>query len=445
MREWVRRVVVGGVMGAACAGAGAVWAGALWDAPAGGDPVAPVVEAGTADRMRLAAAATQAATRRAAAKANYEKTSPAFLVRKGTVIPVPAGQKETGRRITLNVDKAASDEAAAAFSKAAGVTLRGANMTVLTTPDIPPVTLHLNDAPLREGLLELCSQAGWKVSSISAQDIVVARNEKGVGIGRWCVCGPVAVVLEGLKNEVRLNEPMSGASVEVGKMNLRLGLEVMAEPGVKVLTYPREVTWEKLEDEKGHSLVPDDLGAGQGGPYVVPVFGGNSMVPGRGVLALTLKAAAGMGQRIPEMRGRAEVVEAVKTEEVVVEADQLSNGVEKEVAGMNVTVEGMGKEGSDYTSTVTYRQGSMSDEEWERLKPGLEGSPAVVMDEAGAAMRVLDGMQVVGTGGNTVTVKQRYYASSGTQVRVARRVVVEVPTAVERLTAPVEFKDVELP
>jgi hypothetical protein len=87
----------------------------------------------------------------------------------------------------------------------------------------------------------------------------------------------------------------------------------------------------------------------------------------------------------------------------------------------------------------------MSDEEWERLKPGLEGSPAVVMDEAGAAMRVLDGMQVVGTGGNTVTVKQRYYASSGTQVRVARRVVVEVPTAVERLTAPVEFKDVELP
>jgi hypothetical protein len=46
---------------------------------------------------------------------------------------------------------------------------------------------------------------------------------------------------------------------------------------------------------------------------------------------------------------------------------------------------------------------------------------------------------------NSVTVAQQYYAGGGSQTRVPRRVDLEVPTEVQVLPLPVEFKDLVLP
>jgi hypothetical protein len=439
MARWRRRAALVGIF-AALAGAGAAWAGALWEEPAGGDP-APVVraEAGAADRARLEAAATRAATRRAAVRARLEETSPTFMVREGKQMPLPKELAALfpGRRVTVDIDKGTATAAAAAIGKAAQVAIKGEQSTTFEQADIPEVTLHLKDAPLVEAVLQLCSQAGLRVRTINAAQVTLGRNEKGLGVGVWCTAGPAAVVLESIVHEVDLR-----ANPQPERFDL--GLAVFVEPGVTVLAYPRGITFGTMADETELSLVPakeegreEEQRRQRSRAVAAP-----SMGVGR--ITLPLAPPAGAGQKIAILRGTVDVVVGLKNEKVTLTREEADVGAEREIAGMKVTIAPLKQQNSYYVSSVSYEKGSMDDGAWAKIKKGLVGVPAVVLDQGGVALQVFNAPNA-SDNENSVTVAQQYYAGGGSQTRVPRRVELEVPTEVQVLPLPVEFKDLVLP
>lgn len=433
-----QRAAIAGICGA-LVGAGAAWAGALWEEPAGGDP-APVVrvDAAAADKARLEAAATRAATRRALARARLEETSPAFMVREGKILPLP---KEfatlfPGRRVSVDIDKGTTVAAAAAIGKEAKLAIKGEQSTTLDQADMPEITLHLKDVPLMEAVLQLCSQAGLRVRAVTPTQVTLGRSEKGEGVGIWCTAGPAAVVLESIEHEVDLR-----ASPQPERFDLTLA--VLVEPGITVLSFPRSLTFGTMVDDKDHSLVPQSdqtEEAERRRSMRAPV----TQAAGVGRLSLPLAPPEGAGQRIALLKGTADLVIGLKSEKLTLTREEADAGAEKEVAGMKVTIGALKQENSFFISTVTYEKGSMEAGAWATLKKGAAGAPAVVMDQGGVSLQVFEPPKVTEET-DAVTVVQRYYAGGGAQTRVVKRVEALVPTEVQVLPVPLEFKDLVLP
>jgi hypothetical protein len=246
------------------------------------------------------------------------------------------------------------------------------------------------------------------------------------------------VVLEGITHAVDLkaNAPTPE--------RFELALSVLTEPGVAVLAYPRGVHFSAFVDEKGHSLVPEGEQDWDAAEKRKPVRTVQAPVPGVGRLTLPLSPPEGAGQRIAKFEGKVEVVVALKTEKVALMLEQAEEGMEKEVAGMKVTVGALKQQTPYYTSTVTDEKGQATDEAWGKLSKGLAGAPAVVLDQGGVSLQTFDGATST-SDGDSVTVTQRFYAGGGAQARTVKRVEVAVPTEVEVLALPVEFADLVLP
>jgi hypothetical protein len=197
-------------------------------------------------------------------------------------------------------------------------------------------------------------------------------------------------------------------------------------------------------DEKGHSLVPEGEQDWDAAEKRKPSRVLQAPQAGVGRLTLPLSPPEGAGERIATFKGTVEVAVAVKTEKVTLTLEQAEEGMEKEVAGMKVTVGALKQQAPYYTSTVTYDKGKATDGAWGKLKRGLGGAPAVVMDQAGVALQTFEGA-TANAGEDSVTVTQRFYAGGGAQARTVKRVEVVVPTEVEVLPLPVEFADLVLP
>ncbi|HVT81138.1 MAG TPA: hypothetical protein VHM90_10820, partial [Phycisphaerae bacterium] len=120
----------------------------------------------------------------------YRPRQPLHEARQGQVLAPAAGTplaEYPATKISLAIAAKPAQLAVEDFGKAAGLTIRGRDAYFLRDSSLPAMNLQFSDAPMLEGLLQMCSQLGTLPTEVIPKRITIAPVEADTGVGKWCV------------------------------------------------------------------------------------------------------------------------------------------------------------------------------------------------------------------------------------------------------------------
>lgn len=288
------------------------------------------------------------------------------------------------------------------------------------TMDWPGVNFDLKEVPLLEALMQLCAQQGWHIWSNNS--LTVRPNTNGRTNGPWCVAGKFLFVLDPAPN-IYL-----GATHGGGIGSRERIIQVITEPGVMVTKYPSTWTITEATDDTGEA-VTGELNTGVNGEH-----------------ALRLLLSRGMsGKQRLALRGEATFEVATKHATVEVGSAAIDKGMTADAGGMTVEIDKVYRsERGLYFMSATFAQGSMSDEEWRKVKEYVHACRMQVFDRNGLPYTY--SQREVTREGDTVKVTSQFWRNGpSTDIQgwfTAARL--DVPLEARAVRVPIVFPEVPL-
>jgi hypothetical protein len=311
-------------------------------------------------------------------------------------------------------------------------------------------SLHLQDKPLLEGLLQMESQglsfnrpaAGMPQDQPRSVEYDIHRTVPGV----WSITGPFAFIITEISHTVMLDREGKPGSEWAGRGRpltdqagdtMQMQLEAYFEPKLKILRYPGELALVEVVDELGHSLIP---------AANAPVRTVNRVSNYLSPLRTTLAYPQDAGRVIKTLRGTAKY--ALQLDSIPVQIDDPMNTlpVEKTINGVTMAI-GPGKWINDQTLslTVTYKRGNFAGD-WAAQTQTFTGiKPQVATADKRTTVVSTTALSV--NGDKTEVSYSLLMPASPMQPGkpAINAITFDIPTGMMEVAVPVEFHDLPLP
>ena len=276
------------------------------------------------------------------------------------------------KRITVDFEKLPGDQAMQAFSDAAALQVdQGGGGAGPVDVSQFPVSMHLKNAPLLEGLLQLANNTRTMPQEITDTHATL-RVMGDAAVGKWSVSGPFAVVIQRIQVTSDLTRP--------GTPGLQgmLFFDFYSDPAVKIAQYPTTLSFDQFEDEKHQVLFA-------GNSYGTST--GNRNLP-RATMQLPMSLPAEHGRKVAILRGSAMFTVALATESV--ETSGPDDTVNKTVGDVGVEIMPLKPDtrrapahpNRMYTMSVRYHRRVADPEKWNRMINMLSRIQPQVFDAA---------------------------------------------------------------
>jgi hypothetical protein len=295
----------------------------------------------------------------------------------------------------------------------------------------PRVTMDANAQPFLECLLELATSSGKTVSDFSTRHILLAGSMPGKSVGIWCTSGAFAFVLQNIQHRV----PLDGQPP-----TFQMTLSYLAEPKVNILAAPAKLEAVTLHDELGHTISVE--------PVIKQVPQGlpsNFRTGHERELVLRLVDRPDCGKRIALLQASAPFTVVMRTEEISVDHPLTADAISKVSGGIRTTIARMIAGPNEYSTTITFEQASMTDEDWGRIVPLLQAARPQVRDAQGRSLQ--DWGNPGEAKGGHVCVQCAFPRIGGEDQSPAAPASLRlvVPVEIKTVAVPIEFKDILLP
>ncbi len=379
--------------------------------------------------------APQAAPARVASNAPNREAPPieavrtmrSFPARVGHIIDVSANPEFAGlaaTKISVDLSNAPIDDALAGFAQATSLIGPDDFLRNARSREIAPLTLQLKDAPLLEGVLQLCTRTGTTISTFNATELTLQTAPADGGIGPWSIAGPFAVDLERIEVNAQLDPRASQNTSATFRASF------FAEPNAHVIA-AKTVTFETINDENGVAI----------GTVGNASLGRSSSLSTAYMLTSRWNLAPGHGRRIPKLRGVIPVTIANKTDTIQVDlggADPTThsvNGMKFEISPMSVET------GSRYSVKVHMTRGEADPKYMQQIVTMvMDAGPRMVTD--GRSVRP-GTTAITQTGAEDRTITFSISVAQGGSP--PQQFILDVPTDMRDVRVPFEFTDLPLP
>jgi hypothetical protein len=225
--------------------------------------------------------------------------------------------------------------------------------------------------------------------------------------------------------------------------SFNLAITCLAEPKLHALQFPGRLDITEAVDESGHSLIRPATGPG--------IRQMQALSPAMNVSVL-LAYPPEAGHTIKHFAATGQFVVLSKSEHVSIDKPLKQDDVEKQVAGMTVTI---GKptwtpQNSLISWMVTYQRGDMDPDAWaavskvfSTVRPVAQGDPDLQFLAGGSSIQAPVGDRATAT--YRIMVTTRTGGARLTQEPAVDTMSMDIPTEVQQVTVPVEFHDLPLP
>ncbi|HVT79891.1 MAG TPA: hypothetical protein VHM90_04485, partial [Phycisphaerae bacterium] len=258
--------------------------------------------------------------------------------------------------------------------------------------------------------------------------------------GKWCVSGRFAVVLQRIENVAEFNNGSGGGfgsssggpalSLPTGGHGARMSVLLLAEPGVAVARFPSELDIDTFIDEVDQKI---EAGSEPRQPF------SNARTAGTlRNLTLPLTLPERPGHTIVLLRGTANVLVAKKVEHIAVDPPAMA--VTKQINGMNIEISPLVKQGTNsYQTKVLISRGELDADLWEKASRALDDLHVVVEDLGGQSMQMSQRNERTA---DSITISGNVFSSSN---GTPGQIVLDIPTVLQEVKVPFEFKNLVLP
>ncbi len=377
--------------------------------------VSPVVSTSTAPATTQALASAPATQ----ATPDYAATAPGKLDYK---------------RITVNFDNLPPDQAMQAFSDSTNFQVDGGGVVVRTPVPIEPVSMHLKDAPLLEGILALANGSRTLPQELTTSRAIL-RPGGDASVGKVYVAGAFAIVIQRFQNSIDLSQNPPRFA---GQMHL----DFYVEPGLKVLQFPPNIALEQFEDEKKQVLF-----AGQ--TYGSSSYGRN--MP-RSSLQIPLSFPRDRGKKIAIMKGTATFLIAPRTEPVKTSAPEET--LSRTIGDLGVDILPIKPEippggaanpnNRSFTLSIRYRRRHPDPQRWQQTVQSFYQMQPTLFDANDQPFPMNSyGTNQTQEGEEAQLVT--YTIRPTPQQPDPHHVQIDLPVEIREVRVPFEFKDIILP
>lgn len=303
-------------------------------------------------------------------------------------------------------------------------------------------SIHLKNAPLMEGLMQLCKGSQFTINQYDDARISLYSSPGQQSIGKWSVSGPFSVVLQRIERPVDLS---SGAAMPANTASL-IG-ECFAEPKTRTAEFPSSLQFTECTDEKHQPITA--------GPDVsmMGAYRYNNGVPWE-TFQMQLALPASPGKLIAEMKGTATYTVVSRTEEV--KTTDPAESVQQDVGDMGIEVQplqpiqnGGGAPVPFYNLQVRFHRNQMEQGKWTKLRSALSRAEVIVYsanDERVATPTfnpVSFGGPIGGPAQDTLNLQVTF--RPGQNSAEPHHLLIKVPVEVKEIEVPFEFKNLVLP
>ena len=359
-------------------------------------------------------------------------------VRIGRPLTPDEARRTVQSRVTLNVDRAPARAVFAELTRQTGVRFRPYYRIEVDWPNVPAITVAMNDAPFWDALETVLSAANMHATlaeqEVGLMDLGLNRAPRLAGS---TVTGPFLVV------RGSLNSGSTGTE-GVPPSDMYLEVNIHPEPRLSLVGGIIDNRPAVAVDENGRSLL---------GPQYRPRV--NVLTPSQGALKarVLLARPTGAGQTLARVAGTVPIYLEVATASA--EAPPLVPKMDHvmDVGGVRFRVTGFtsyplsdpfppGQFGYEVTGTIS--RNGRPPEEWERFAHFFHAFRMRVIDASGRMINKGTGNIDRGPDsiGFAVPCSPLYTDES---VGEPRALAIEVPTAVTRVEVPYEFRGLRLP
>jgi hypothetical protein len=354
--------------------------------------------------------------------------NPAYPPRTGRIIDLsqmPAFEGLAATPVSLQLRGVDVEAALSAFGGAIGIGSVADQPVFFRSKSVPPMDMSLDNAPLLEGLLQLCVRSGGHVSVLTRQKINLSATMPDANrVGVWCVAGPFATVLRSIEQEAGLDTP--GMPARSG----RIGMTLLVEPKVQVASFPATIAIETFQDERGQSLAPagpQTLGVGQMNQQgLVKMADFQCVLP------------EAHGRKLAVFKGWLPYVVMDKSEQIPLPLEQ----GQKRTAECGIVIETVSsqqREPGPLELTVSISRGTLAAEKWQEIAKAL---PTVVPEGSAGGRPLTVWVHREGTPTGDA-MRMRYTVISGNDR--PEGLTIPLPTALREVRVPFEFRDLVLP
>ncbi len=336
--------------------------------------------------------------------------------------PAKDPRRPEATRVSINFDFLAGDGALAAFLNA--VDLSGPPLTRSGADRDLLVSMHYRDVPILEALLDYCRQARVIPNEWSREQIVFRSNPEP-SLGRWCVSGPFAVIVQKIESSAILS---LNSDKSRGRSN-QVFFSMLAEPTVRLVHFANP-TFDEFRDDKDQALGQSRI------ELTMPVS--RRLQQAHFSFGVTLPASP--GKKIASLRGAVTALVAIRSETLQTSAPEESltktyNGLTIEMLPLKP------QEGTvpQFTTQIRITRNQADDATWNRMISHIEPVAFSANDER---LNLLSsGSRPDAAGSLLFTFSVR----ANPNVGQPHHLQLELPVEFAEIRVPFEFKDLPLP
>jgi len=324
------------------------------------------------------------------------------------------------------------------------------------------ITLNADRIPLLEAVNELCCQGGFAMYDQNNWGetappfdpahprMLLEMQQPNNALGPWEICGPFAFDVQQIAHSMELTR--SGAAA--GPVVITFGFK--SEPGLVVLCQSQTPDLVEAVDEKGHRLTPWQTPQ----PQPQPGFWGR-LLPPRAVAApvqdlwqpanrltsMFLNWPVDAGHSLVRLRAVSRILVQVKSELLDVDFSSSPNAQTKEIAGMRCTIGPIVSQNAQQGNCeIKIERGKQTPAEWKQLRAALVGITPKFQSRGSAVRQV----QQTGSSSSDDEITTNYFwwvPSNGDDDSdgKATRLTLEIPTEMKAFQLPIEFDNLPLP
>ncbi len=344
------------------------------------------------------------------------------------IVRAPAGGHgpPEATRISLDIDNVSPAEAASAFGSVSSLQAYMISMTSASRASLAPVSLHLKEAPLLEGMFQLSRATGTVPEEITGSHIYF-RAVPDATFGRWVVLGPVGVVAQKIESTTALDA--AGPALT----NVTLTLNTYAEPALRSVSFSPLII-DEFVDDKGQKIatraVPQPPYSMQRSPF-----------SRQSTFTLTLPPSP--GEKIAILRGKTVVTVASRMQ--LLQTAGPEETLSETVADFDVQVSPLRKAGGsagNVTFTLTFRRGEVDRAQWARFAGLLNSLEPVVFSAGNQRMNTSVPQYPASSADTLVRTVYCYFDPAQGE---PHHIQVHVPSELHDISVPFDFKNLILP
>lgn len=362
--------------------------------------------------------------------------APAGILLDTSKEPTMAGLKPT--LINFDFDNLRSVDAIAAFSAQSSMAIIAAIPPGQGAPMTPPISIHLQNAPLYQGLFELLRGTGTVVNELSpasarltfpASQVMVSATNREI-IGRWCLSGPFAMVIS------RIDHTRDLVS-ETSDIPVTIYCSLYAEPALTIAQFPTTFAIEQCTDEKNQPINCE-----------VTATGTPARIVPRAGFTIALHPARPAGQKIASLRARAPFNVAIKTERIG--TTDPAETLNKTIGDLGVRAEPITLKGASYTLDIRFSRENMAAAQFEKFRAGLATTTPTFFGPTGNRVTSVPSVSIRTESPDAIIMHMALPApvggaGAGPAANPPHHFSLDIPLETREVSVPFEFHDLILP